>query len=49
MSTEQIKYWFQEPSQIFNLEKYNKLLPKKSDKYPEKINSLVRLSIVVDY
>lgn len=48
MTTEQqIKYWFQEPSEIFNLEKYNKLLPNKSDGYPEKINALVRLSIVV--
>jgi hypothetical protein len=44
---EQIKYWFQEPSEILNLEKYNKLLPSKNDNYPEKINALVRLSIVV--
>lgn len=45
--TEQIKYWFQEPEQVFNLEKYNKLLPLKSDSYAEKINALVRLSVVV--
>jgi hypothetical protein len=43
----QTKYWFQEPIEIFNLEKYNKLLPLNNDKYPEKINSFVRLSIVV--
>jgi hypothetical protein len=45
--TEQIKYWFQDPNEILNLEKYNKLLPSKNDKYSEKVNVLVRLSIVV--
>lgn len=40
-------YWFQKPDVIFNLENYNKLLPSKTDEYPEKINAVVRLSIVV--
>jgi hypothetical protein len=41
------KYWFQEPNEIINLEKYNKLLPATNDIYPERVNTLVRLSIVV--
>lgn len=42
----QVKYWFQNPTEIFNLYKYNKLLPQHTDEYPEKINSIVRISIV---
>ena len=41
------KYWFQDINEIINLDKYNKVLPVKSDEYPEKINSVVRLTIVI--
>lgn len=46
MST-QIKYWFNDFQNILDLEKYNKLLPSKEDDYIEKVNTLVRLSIVI--
>jgi hypothetical protein len=44
---ENIKYWFQDPREILDLENYNKLLPASNDTYPVKVNSLVRLSMVV--
>jgi hypothetical protein len=43
-----VKYWFEQPNEIYALEKYNKLLPSENDTvFAEKINSLVRLSLVV--
>jgi len=47
MESNQVKYWFQQPNEIFNLYKYNKLIPKHTDEYPEKVNSIVRLSILI--
>lgn len=41
------KYWFQDIHQITDIDKYNKVLPVKTDDYPEKVNSVVRLSIVI--
>lgn len=40
-------YWFVDLTEITNIEKYNKLVPSTEDEYSEKVNSLIRLSIVV--
>ena len=41
------EYWFKDFTQITNIEKYNKILPQSEDNYSEKVNSIVRLSIIV--
>lgn len=40
-------YWFQDINNLIDINKYNKLLPYKDDTYIEKVNILVRISILV--
>lgn len=42
-----MKYWFQDLNLLINVDKLDEFLPKSYMSYPEKVNSLVRLSIYI--